>query len=325
MVVQMYWCSPLPLSSALIRLLTEAGLRQWTSAQSLLPEADCWLIYHAPDHCVAFSSARAHDEPLVLAALVNAYKQLLSCSEQTAQPLLASWHLEQLGPKAVQQALRAQEQTASALSKRPVAPELPSPLVASTTLALLEAEPLLLEAYLDLELRAALLGREPDLHFHQRMRKVAHQGDALMKEWREALLGPVELREQLADSQKELKEAREEAELTLLQLHQVQEELEAQFLEAQAKQQQLEACTAQLAQTRAQESRLTDLEQQLSARDAELREAREEAELTLLQLHQVQEELEHYFLLSRGQQHLLAQHGDQQLRVQQLIAQLIHP
>ena len=34
-------------------------------------------------------------------------------------------------------------------------------------------------------------------------------------------------------------------------------------------------------------------------------EAREEAELTLLQLHQVQEELEHYFLLSRDQEHTL--------------------
>lgn len=79
------------------------------------------------------------------------------------------------------------------------------------------------------------------------------------------------LRKQLEIRESELKEAREEAELTLEQLHQVQEKLEEYFNEGQL-------------------------------RESELKEARESEELTLLQLHQVQQELEHYFLESRDLQ-----------------------
>ena len=118
----------------------------------------------------------------------------------------------------------------------------------------------------------------------------------------------------------------EELELTLLQLHQVQEELEQIFLADRQKQQELDARSEELNNLRSElEGQLqakVDLEVQLQAREGELRDAREEAELTLLQLHQVQEELEHYFLLSRGQDHLLGQYGQQQLQVQNLLAQL---
>jgi len=118
----------------------------------------------------------------------------------------------------------------------------------------------------------------------------------------------------------------------------VQEELEQIFLADRQKQQDLEqlrqTSDAELSEAReAREEaecltnqlqpRVQELEQQLHARDAELSEAREEAELTLLQLHQVQEELEHYFLLSRGQNELLNQYDEQQLRVQQLLGRLI--
>ena len=44
-----------------------------------------------------------------------------------------------------------------------------------------------------------------------------------------------ELQEQLKAAQAETKDAREEAELTLLQLHQVQEELEHYFLDSRSK------------------------------------------------------------------------------------------
>jgi hypothetical protein len=39
----------------------------------------------------------------------------------------------------------------------------------------------------------------------------------------------------------------------------------------------------------------------------------------------VQEELEHYFLLCRGQNELLSQYGEQQLRVQKLLARTVLP
>ena len=49
-----------------------------------------------------------------------------------------------------------------------------------------------------------------------------------------------ELQEQLKAAQAESKDAREEAELTLLQLHQVQEELEHYFLDSRSKEELLQ-------------------------------------------------------------------------------------
>ena len=49
-----------------------------------------------------------------------------------------------------------------------------------------------------------------------------------------------ELQEQLKAAQAETKDAREEAELTLLQLHQVQEELEHYFLDSRSKEELLQ-------------------------------------------------------------------------------------
>ena len=130
--------------------------------------------------------------------------------------------------------------------------------------------------------------------------------------------------ELLQTAQAELKEAREEAELTLLQLHQVQEELEQVFLQKQARESEVNELKQQLrARERepksAQQSNSAVGNQQLATPQADLKEAREEAELTLLQLHQVQEELEHYFLLSREQSSLLDAHAEQQKRVQKLL------
>ena len=49
-----------------------------------------------------------------------------------------------------------------------------------------------------------------------------------------------ELQEQLKAAQAETKDAREEAELTMLQLHQVQEELEHYFLDSRSKEELLQ-------------------------------------------------------------------------------------
>ena len=114
-----------------------------------------------------------------------------------------------------------------------------------------------------------------------------------------------ELQEQLKAAQAETKDAREEAELTLLQLHQVQEELEQIFLADQSKQEQIKS-----------------FDDKLKAAQAETKDAREEAELTLLQLHQVQEELEHYFLDSRSKDELLQQYNQQTNDMKTLISEI---
>ena len=97
----------------------------------------------------------------------------------------------------------------------------------------------------------------------------------------------------------------------------MQEELEQVFLADREKQQQLTQLEATVQELEGVRTEVTDL------RDRE-REAREEAELTLLQLHQVQEELEHYFLLSRGQNKQLDRYGELQRRSQRLLAQLLN-
>ena len=326
-----HWFSPLPLNAALVALLSEAGLEPWPTVQGSTPEAACLLLYDRPDRLIP--AAAAAEAPLTLQQIAEAYSQLLVCAEATGQPLLAGWRLEQHSAATLKQWLTA--------GSRPSATHAPTmaipPLLAAAILGLLEVQPELLDAYSDLELRAELLGDEPDLHYRQLLRQHLQQADP-MADLLATFQTPAivrELGEELQTRNTELREAREEAQLTLLQLHQVQEELEQIFLADRQKQQDLEqlrqTSDAELREAREQADRITnqlqprlqELEQQLQTSDAELRDAREEAELTLLQLHQVQEELEHYFLLSRGQDVLLNQYGEQQLRVQQLLGRLI--
>lgn len=54
------------------------------------------------------------------------------------------------------------------------------PLVAATMLRLLDASPELLDAYKDLELRAVLLGAEPDLEYRQQLQQHSQAADQLL-------------------------------------------------------------------------------------------------------------------------------------------------
>jgi cellobiose-specific phosphotransferase system component IIA len=280
-----HWFSRLPLNAALVALLSEAGLEPWPTVQGSTPEADCLLLYDRPDRIVL--SAAAAKAPITLQQIDEAYSQLLICAEATGQPLLAGWRLEQHSAATLQQWMTD--------GSRPAATHAPTmaipPLLAAAILGLLEVQPELLDTYSDLELRAELLGDEPDLHYRQLLRLHLQQADP-MADLLATFQTPAivrELGEELLARDAELSEAREQADRITNQL----------------------------------QPRLQELEQQLQTSDTQLREAREEAELTLLQLHQVQEELEHYFLLSRGQDVLLNQYGEQQLRVQQLLGRLI--
>jgi hypothetical protein len=141
-------------------------------------------------------------------------------------------------------------------------------------------------------------------------------------------LADIELR--LASRDAELREALEEAAMTLQQLHQLQEVLEQYLLADAEKQRQLEAGVRDLEELRriktAQESvhelARAELEQGLASRDTQLRQAREEAEMTFEQLHQAQEELEHYILKARAGDQLAQAQIEQLQRAQSLMVRL---
>ena len=139
-----------------------------------------------------------------------------------------------------------------------------------------------------------------------------------------------DLAQQLQNSDRDLQNAREDAELSLTQLHQVQEELQKLFLADRHNQQLLGTRTHELhclqennqALQQELKSKVADLAQQLQNSDRDLQNAREDAELTLMQLHQVQEELERYFLQSRAGSQLLEAQTDQLNRAKRLMAKL---
>jgi predicted ribosome quality control (RQC) complex YloA/Tae2 family protein len=274
------WYSPLPLTTASRALLSQAGLQRWLATEPAYPQAGCLLLYDTPD--LVLRAATQQEEPLPLTAnqLTEAYRELRQCSERTGQ-------LQQLSQEGLQRWLADGDQPEATPDSADVVPATAEPLITAATLSLIETDPQLLTAYTALELRAQLLGREPDLQYRARLLQAIDPG-ALLQSLRETL--------QNAISVGAVQQAQQSA-------HQI---------ELQNQRQQFE-------------SQLATLQQQLESSAAKLFEAREEADLTLQQLHQVQEELEHYFLLCRGQNELLSQYGEQQLRVQKLLARTVLP
>jgi hypothetical protein len=145
-----------------------------------------------------------------------------------------------------------------------------------------------------------------------------------------------DLEQHLASRDAELREALEEAAMTLQQLHQLQEVLEQYLLADAEKQRQLEAGVRDLEELRRSkadqesnheqatavqqrahdqeldalreqfEPRLAELEQCLASRETELRQARETAETSLLQLHQqLQEERDRHSMADAEKQRQL--------------------
>ncbi|WP_411872251.1 hypothetical protein [Vulcanococcus limneticus] len=316
--------------------LNEAGLQPWPAeGWSALPDAESLLLYDSPDRLIAMVGSASETESLTALSLLQGYRRLLDWSKRPGQPLLAISQLQRLGP----QALRSWFEDGDDASPSPVSPLPIPPLLASVCLSLLEDEPALLDCYHDLELRASLLGRDPDLRYRERLLQAGQQGDALLQVFcanQRLQAASAELEKRLASRDTELRAAREAAERSLLQLHQVQEELELCFLADAEKQRQLEAGVRDLEELRriksAQEShheeskaaleraheaelqvlrlqfetRLAELEQRLAGRDTELREARETAETTLLQLHQqVQEERDRHSMAEGEKQRQL--------------------
>jgi len=315
-----YWVTPFQLSATALSTLNATGLQPWPQGGSGLPDADSLLLYDSPDQLIAMVGAGPETEELTALSLLQGYRSLLSCSERTGQPLLAISQLQRLGPKG----LRNWFADGDAASPSPPLP-IP-PLLASVCLSLLVAEPALLDCYHDLELRAALLGRDPDLHYRERVLEAGQQGDALLQAFlanQRVQSAASQLEQRLSSRDTELREAREASEQTSLELQHVQEALERSVqadvqkgVELEARAREFEAVVCDLEELRrikadlesahdlakaAQERdhqqelealrqqlepRLAELEQRLASRDTELREAREAAETSLLQLHQ---------------------------------------
>ena len=315
------WFSPWAVGAELEQQLARCGWSRCTDDPDDpddLPDRAV-VLYAPPDQLLAHG-----DGQLDVGELLAGYRPLLGCSQR----LISSWRLQACSEEQLRRGL-------------PEGLEVPAPwpqpeaLTALITRQLLDGTPGLLDVYLDLELKADLLGGEPDVHDRKRL-LADLDPEALLAAWRE----PLALREQLSAAQEELSEAREEAELTLLQLHEVQEELAHYFLKQREQSTELEALQQRQGelqshcdqlQTQVQEreqsfeQQLSESQQQLTSAQEELSEAREEAELTLLQLHEVQEELDHYFLLSRSQASQLERYEQLLRRGEGLLSRAFSP
>ena len=233
------WFSPFDLEPSLPERLRRCG---WMPCEpnEPLPE-DAVVFYVPPDQLLAAGSLDPE-------AILDGYQQLLGLEHP--HRLISTWRLAALTDAAIQD---GPELNAAG----DLQPPQPEPLTAVVTRLALDALPALLEAYLDLELEADLLGGEPDAHYRRRL-LADLSVDELLQAWR----APSVLQQELSEAhdqalkareaeqavaiqrtealQQELSEAREEAELTLLQLHQVQEELEHYFLQSREQAKQLE-------------------------------------------------------------------------------------
>ena len=201
----------------------------WTGDPEAIP-SNALLLYDAPDAVLA-SWHQQHTKPPQLQSLHEGYKLLLSLATDT--PPLASWRAAGLNPHQLKDWLCNQK---AMLQNPGLVPEA-NQLAALLIRPLLQAEPGLLDSYLDLELKAELAGGAPDSNYLARLQSQLSP-EALLTAWWQPSA-------EANKAQRELKDAREEAELTLLQLHQVQEELEHYFLLAR-RQQQLLASHEQL-------------------------------------------------------------------------------
>jgi hypothetical protein len=287
-----HWFSPFPLPEKVVAQLEQAGLRHMTELPVEQHEP-VLLLYDTPDRLLATTDLEG-------SALLDGYGSLLAAP--ATSPRLAMWRLAALDGEYLDNLLSIDHQPE--LSADLSAPD-PQPLTALVTVAVCRSVPGLLDAYLDLELQALLVGGEPDSAYIRRLQgRISSEG--LLEAWRSptALAQQVaDLRDQLVQSngllednekalaeanQKlehqdtSLKEEREAAEVSVLQLHQqVQEEREHYLLADGEKQRQLEAGFRDLeelrrskaAQESAYESELEAMRQRLEPRVAELEQS----------------------------------------------------
>ena len=203
------WCSPFPQADATGEFLASVGLQRCSGPSHALPDS-ALLLYQPLDQLLGMAT------PVDLDDLQNWYVTLAQTKHHSQA--LASWRLADMD----RQGLVAWLSGERLCPQGSMEPEPPTPLTATLALRLLECKPSLLEAYLDLELKAQLAGSTADSNYVQRLQQAATP-EALLKAWHQPS-------KDLAMAEQKCQEALEESELILLQLHQVQEELEHYFL-----------------------------------------------------------------------------------------------
>ncbi|MFM1798770.1 MAG: hypothetical protein RLZZ117_1048, partial [Cyanobacteriota bacterium] len=170
------WTSPWPVAAALDSHLLAAGLERCQDPLEAL-SADALIVYSPPDVLLAEGMESSPDPPLAR-RWSTTYRQLQS--HYGRHRLIAAWRLQAMAPEAI----RGWLEDASPLHATRTFPE-PEPLSALVARALLDSQPDLLEAYLDLELVAELAGGEPDTAYLQRLSTaVADSGMLLESCWR---------------------------------------------------------------------------------------------------------------------------------------------
>jgi hypothetical protein len=307
-----YGATPFSLPGATWRALSELGIQPVPWDRPSIGNDEVVLLYDSPDQLIAILSLSDSVQEWKFRNLVQGYRSLMARSQQTQEPLFRISCLLMHGHR----------WPANASSSENIIPDvLPAPLdaapgvspeLAACVLSLIEAEPELLDGYHDLELRAELQGREPDVKYRGRLQQVASNGDALILAYlasqqllassREQEQRLAELQECLTGKETAVHEAREEAETTRVQLHKLKEELESE--------------------RQAFDKRLIALQECVADKDTALQEARQEIELTQMQLHQVQEELEQYFFRSRTADQLARIQLDLLRRAQSLLRRM---
>jgi chromosome segregation ATPase len=234
--------------------LRAAGLTRCDEPLEALP-SDALVLYAPPDGLLA-AGMESMTEPPLPPQLIESYKIVHGlCGRHR---VLASWRLAGQPPEALRQWLVH----GAPLTTPPPAPT-PDPLTALVTKALLEAQPQVLEAYLDLELTAELAGGASDTSYRERISQAAADPRRLLRSWwLPHQLGQASLRDKTAQMAR--------ADALEGELRQVRTELERRVGEDEEKTLQIEQLRTTL---EAENAKVAGLEADLTR----TREARDEA------------------------------------------------
>jgi DNA repair exonuclease SbcCD ATPase subunit len=177
------------------------------------------------------------------------------------------------------------------------------PLVAAAMLRLLEASPELLDAYKDLELRAVLLGAEPDLEYRQQLQQHSQAADPLLT----SLATTLRLSRQWPQFQQRLI-AEEKDRLAVESAYKhdmasLREQLECQTVELERLRQVHQTALASHQQER--DVLQERLDGQRTTLEAELREVRQDYQKIEQRFQHTQDELESFYLVGREKELLL--------------------
>lgn len=284
-----FWFSPFSLEANLQEQLTSQGLQHDESARR--PPAELLVLYEPP-HALALPANSA----ITVDQLSAWYRQLIKLVRSGATAI-AIPRLRTSAPGALRDWLQGEE---SALECPP--PAAPSRMAALLTLTLLELRPTVLEAYLDLELHANLLGGRIDDQYLSNLRQViaAAQPNDLLQDWHAPVLAASQTARRMHELQKtvsqrddhiaKLERLCQTTSLTLAEERQKQERTQAR----------LEQCRTDNAD---QQKKLVALQAERdtlrSTVDRHARQAailREETQAMAGQIREAHVELEHTFL-----------------------------